>query len=40
MPQLVQRTLAKQINLKEMIGKGRYGKVNMKQNLKILFCTI
>ena len=28
MPQLVQRTLAKQITLQEVIGKGRYGKVH------------
>ena len=28
MPQLVQRTLAKQIQLQEVIGKGRYGKVH------------
>ena len=28
MPQLIQRTLAKEINLCEMIGKGRYGKVH------------
>ena len=28
MPHLVQRTLAKQINLLERVGKGRYGEVS------------